>query len=235
MTQVPSDLTISVLIVEDDPCMRDALCAGIAMATGIHVVAACDTVGAAMVSLALHAPDVLLVDLGLPDGSGIDVIAACAARHPQCNILVITLFGDENNVLAAVDAGAAGYLLKDNEQIDVAQCIKNLRQGGSPMSPLVARKLLLRARRPTRATAAAPLADASAAGLTAREQEALELIARGYTYNEIAAELAVSVNTVQTHVKRVYSKLAVRSRGQAVFAAHQQGLLPPDLLVPGRG
>ena len=105
------------------------------------------------------------------------------------------------------------------------------------MSPLVARKLLLRARRPTRANATpAPApADTSAAGLTAREQEALELIARGYTYNEIAAELAVSVNTVQTHVKRVYSKLAVRSRGQAVFAAHQQGLLPPELLAPEHG
>ena len=219
--------------------MREALCAGLAADTGLHVLAACDTVGAAMACLAQHAPDVLLVDLGLPDGSGIDVITACAAAHPQCDILVITLFGDESHVLAAVDAGAAGYLLKDNEQIDVAQCIKSLRQGGSPMSPLVARKLLLRARRATPATATATAtpapADTSAAGLTAREQEALELIARGYTYNEIAAELAVSVNTVQTHVKRVYSKLAVRRRGQAVFAAHQQGLLPPELLAPEHG
>jgi DNA-binding NarL/FixJ family response regulator len=186
-----------------------------------------------MAWLKLQAVDVMLVDLGLPDGSGIDVIEMCARLHPQCDIMVITMFGDEKNVLAAIDAGAVGYVLKDTDELDVAQFIFDLRQGGSPMSPLVARKLLSRAQRPkspsSPQTATTPTA---VSGLTATELKTLDLIARGYSYAEIGALQSVSINTVQTHVKRLFCKLSVHSRGEAVFEAHKLGLLKAGLLSP---
>ena len=224
---------ISVLVVEDDPSTRDAICAGIAAQTGMAVAASFGLIAPAIAWLMEQAVDVLLVDLGLPDGSGIDVIETCARLHPQCDIMVITMFGDEKNVLAAVDAGALGYILKDTDEIDVAQFVLDLRQGGSPMSPLVARKLLKRAQRPRQVKApaqAAPVGEA--AGMAATELKTLDLIARGYSYGEIASLQTVSINTVQTHVKRLFCKLSVHSRGEAVFEAHKLGHLQVGLLSP---
>lgn len=228
--------TISILVVEDDPSTRNAICAGIAVQAGMVIAASFGEISPAIAWLKKNTPDVLLVDLGLPDGSGLDVIAQCSALHPNCDIMVITMFGDERNVLAAVDAGALGYILKDTDELDVAQFVLDLRQGGSPMSPLVARKLL------TRAPQANPsvrqieeqgltLAN-DAIGLTPTEIKTLDLIARGYSYSEIAVLQTVSINTVQTHVKRIFCKLAVHSRGEAVFEAHKLGLLNAGLFSP---
>lgn len=229
--------TLSVLVVEDDPSTRDAICAGIAAQIGMAVDASFGSIAPAITWLTDNTPDVLLVDLGLPDGSGIEVIEMCANRHPQCDIMVITMFGDEKNVLAAVDAGALGYILKDTDELDVAQFVLDLRQGGSPMSPLVARKLLSRAQRPKMddgpKTQQNPPHASDATKMTATELKTLDLIARGYSYGEIATLHAVSVNTVQTHVKRIFSKLSVHSRGEAVFEAHKLGLLRTGLLSPG--
>lgn len=228
--------TISVLVVEDDPSTRDAICAGIAAQSGMTVAASYGSIAQAIAWLKESAPDVLLVDLGLPDGSGIEVIEMCSSLHPQCDIMVITMFGDERNVLAAVDAGALGYILKDTDELDVAQFVLDLRQGGSPMSPLVARKLLTRARQANPSVRQIEeqgntLAN-DAIGLTPTEIRTLDLIARGYSYNEIAVLQTVSINTVQTHVKRIFCKLAVHSRGEAVFEAHKLGLLNTGLLSP---
>lgn len=219
---------LSIAVVEDDAPLRDMLCAAIAATPGMQVAAQFAAVAPALQWLAAHPIDVLLTDLGLPDGSGIDLIRHCSGLYPQCDIMVITMFGDEKNVLSAIEAGAVGYILKDAGHLDVARFIADLRQGGSPMSPLVARKLLTRAQPPAR-----PVPDTQAAEpirLTPREQEALDLIARGYTYGEIASLLGVSVNTVQTHIKNTYAKLAVRSRSEAVFEAHKLGLLQHGLL-----
>lgn len=227
--------TISVLVVEDDPLTRDAICAGIAAQTGMAIAASFGLIKPAIAWLKQQAVDVLLVDLGLPDGSGIDVIEMCTRLYPQCDVMVITMFGDDKNVLAAVDAGALGYILKDTDELDVAQFVLDLRQGGSPMSPLVARKLLSRAQRrhPSAADPTAAVAQ-NTVGLTGTEAKTLDLIARGYSYSEIAALLSVSINTVQTHAKRMFSKLSVHSRGEAVFEAHKLGLLQTGLLSPDR-
>jgi DNA-binding NarL/FixJ family response regulator len=226
---------ITVLVVEDDHATRARLCDAIAAQPNMRLGAACDRVLSALMWLDTNQPDLLLTDLGLPDGTGIDVIKRCAALYPACNILVITMFGDEKNVLSSVEAGAAGYILKDAEQLDVNRAMRELLAGGSPMSPVIARKVLNRARS-LEVSGEAPGASALAGGnpplkvaLTGRETEALNLIARGYTYDETAQNLGISLSTVQTYVKSIYGKLAVNSRSHAVLEAHRQGLLQDDL------
>lgn len=167
-----------------------------------------------------HEADVLLTDLGLPDGHGLDLIRRLRPRQPECDVLVISVFGDEDSVLACVEAGAVGYIQKDSQPEDVAQVIVDIRHGASPISPMIARRLLERMRKPE-----AQPAPQSEITLTASESQVLELIARGYAYAEIARLRGISVSTVQTHVKHLYAKLAVHSRSEAVFEATQLGLI----------
>lgn len=215
---------LRVLIVEDDPSTRDYFAACV---DGHAALALAGCVGDAASAIAwLDAPanhlDVLLTDLGLPDGSGLQVIRHAARVRPRCECLVISMFGDEENVLASIEAGALGYIHKDSASEDVAQAILEMRAGGSPISPMIARRVLARLR-PASSTATQ---QASAEpGLSAREQEVLELIARGFSYAEIAKLHALSVHTVQSHIKNLYRKLAVSSRSEAVFEAMQLGLL----------
>ena len=134
--------------------------------------------------------------------------------------MVSTLFGDEEHVLAAIEAGAMGYLLKDSTPAAVVQEVRILHAGGSPINPLVARKLLLHARQGSAASAAG-----DAAVLSAREQEVLRLVSHGHTLVEVAQTLAVSQHTARTFVRRIYAKLQVKSRADAVRVAAHQGLL----------
>lgn len=229
----PNPAIVRVLIVEDDDRTRHNLCAAVAASDGYHLAAAFDQVLPAVAWLKANQVDVLLTDLGLPDGSGIDVIRACAARWPASDIMVITMFGDEKNVLASIEAGATGYILKDSDQIDVARAMHELRSGGSPMSPMIARKVLERALGHKVPIIVPTLANNKPdhMSLTKREAETLDLIARGYTYDEVARLLAVSLSTVQTHIRGIYGKLSVHSRGEAVFEAHKLGLLQSGLLA----
>jgi DNA-binding NarL/FixJ family response regulator len=234
MTQPHTPTPVRVVIVEDDDLTRESLCAAVAATPGFTLVAAFDRAHPAIVWLGANHTDVLLTDLGLPDGSGIDVIRACVARWPDCDIMVITLFGDEKNVLSSIEAGATGYILKYGNQLDVARALQDLSNGGSPMSPLIARKVLERALQRETPPPAAPIASPAQPGvtLTKREAEALDLIARGYTYDEVARLLSISLSTVKTHIRGIYGKLAVNSRGEAVFEAHKLGLLREHLLKP---
>ncbi len=159
----------------------------------------------------------LLVDLGLPDGTGLDVIAAARAALPGCAVMVSTIFGDETHVLRAIEAGAMGYVLKDLSAAELVAEIRSLHAGGSPINPMVARKLLLRQAAQAPAHPPAPL--------SAREAEVLRLVARGYTADEVAAALGVSPHTVQTFVRRIYTKLQVGSRAEAVREGQRQGWL----------
>ena len=192
---------LNVIIVEDDHSTRARLCDAIAAQPNMKVGAAFDRVLPALLWLESNKPDLLLTDLGLPDGNGVDIIKRCATLYPGCNILVITMFGDEKNVMSSVEAGAAGYILKDSNHFDVSRAMLELLAGGSPMSPVIARKVLNRAR----AGALPPGNDAPLkVTLTARETEALNLIARGYTYDETAKLLSISLSTVQTYIKSIY-------------------------------
>jgi DNA-binding NarL/FixJ family response regulator len=164
--------------------------------------------------------DVLLVDLGLPDGSGIDLIREVHRSHLETEIMVVTVFGDEAHVMASIEAGATGYLLKRDLPRLLTATVLELRAGGSPISPVIARQLLNRFVKPP---AAAP--GGEDCGLSGREREVLTFIAKGFTVLEIAGMLGLSAHTVGTHVKRIYRKLAVHSRAEALYEAGRLGLL----------
>lgn len=229
-----------MLVVEDDVQARGFFEQSVRASRNLEWMAGLGTVREtlAWLSASIDAPDVLLVDLGLPDGSRLDVIRAAVARFPQCEPLVISVFGDEDNVLASIEAGAVGYLHKDAPPEDIAQTILEMKAGASPISPMIARRVLAKYRilhsaanagarvdMPTDLAAPdAPKADAPTL-LSAREQEVLALIARGFSYAEIARLKSLSVHTVQTHIKNLYGKLAVHSKNEAVFEATRLGLL----------
>jgi DNA-binding NarL/FixJ family response regulator len=212
-----------VYIVEDDEVTRRALCERMQAHADLQVDVAVGTCAAIRESLALGRPDVLLVDLGLPDGNGIDVIAEAAAQHAGLPIMVITVFGDERRVVAAIKAGATGYLLKDDQTHEIGAAIRQLREGGSPISAAIARHLI-RHFQPQQEQAA----ERQASRLTTRENEVLALAAKGFSYGEIAQILDLSVNTVASYTKNIYEKLAVRSRSEAIYEASRLGLINRD-------
>ena len=216
---------VGVLIVEDDAVTRKSLCLAVEAVPALKLLAEFDSVKPALDWLGVNAADVLLTDLGLPDGSGLEIIHACARHHPTTDIMVVTMSSDEENVLACIEAGAAGYVLKDAGRMDIARAILDLRAGGAPMSPAIARMVLAKVRDGQKGTSS-PLSQVSeATSLTKREAAILDLIAQGDSYGEVAKVLSVSVGTVQTHIKNIYGKLSVHSRGEAVYEAHRRGLL----------
>lgn len=221
----------TVLVVEDDAVTRRSICMAIDLEPALQLQAACDSVQSALAQLKAAPCDLLLTDLGLPDGSGLDVIRACAQRYPACDMMVLTMSSDEEQVLASIEAGAAGYVLKTAGQQNIVRALLDLHRGGSPISPVIARKVLARMREGTRLPAVASVPPGQViVPLTKREAAILELIARGDSYAEVAQILSVSVGTVQTHVKNIYGKLSVHSRGEAVYEAQRRGLLQFDSL-----
>lgn len=236
-----------VLIVEDDVQTREFFAASVSDCAQLTLAAGLGSVAEARAWLAIpdNPVDVLLVDLGLPDGSGLEVIRFARQKHPECEPLVISMFGDEDNVLASIEAGALGYIHKDSTPENVADAVVQMKLGASPISPMIARRVLSKylslhatrpqpvAYRPAVAQLAATLA-VSPVPLSAKEQQVLELIARGFSYAETARLQNVSVHTVRSHIKSLYGKLAVHSKNEAVFEAAKLGLLPSYGLQPGR-
>jgi DNA-binding NarL/FixJ family response regulator len=222
-----SPSTIRVVAVEDDPAFGRALAQAIAAAPDLQLTGIATSKSQALSLLAGPPADVLLVDLGLPDGSGIDVIRAAQDRWPKCDVVVSTAFGDEQHVLAAVQAGAAGYLLKDTPAERVVQEIRSVRSGESPISPLIARRVLQLLRQPAAASQPQPEPELDARLLSAREAEVLRLVSVGFTYEEVAQRLRISRHTVLTFIRRIYAKLEVNSKMEAVNEARRKGLLGP--------
>lgn len=223
----------SVMIVEDDAVTRKMLSLAVESAPQFKLVAQFDSVKPALAWLETGAVDILLTDLGLPDGSGIEIIHECVRRCPKCDIMVITMASDDDNILACIEAGASGYVLKDAGKLDVVRALLELRAGGSPISPIIARKVLARMRDSKRSSIPAVSGAGAGISLTKREAAILDLIARGDSYGEAAKVLMVSVGTVQTHIKNIYDKLSVHSRGEAVYEAHRRGLLQFE--APNKG
>lgn len=225
--------TISVLIVEDEPEFLRAYCDAISGESRFRLMGAVGTYAAGSALLEIAIPDVLLVDLGLPDGDGTDLIRRAVARRSDCDPLVVTVFGDDRHVVEAIGAGATGYLLKGSAPTELVEVIVALRAGGSPISPGIARRLLRLMQPPEAIAATAARKQAipvgtpgeSARQLTEREADILRLVAKGLPFADVGAALQISPHTVVTHVKKIYRKLAVHSRGEAVFEATQLGIL----------
>ncbi len=225
MSAAPAVRPATVLVVEDDRRTRDRLARAVVADERLTLLDTCGSVAEAITRLAGETPDVLLTDLGLPDGSGIDVIRHARTASQQTRAMVITVFGDEETVVGAIEAGATGYLLKDDTPRAIGDAIVELIDGGSPISPPIARLLLRRVAGDTTAAAEGAPAPEHAPVLTPREREVLNLVAKGFSFSEIARLLAVSPHTVTAHVRHIYEKLEVSSRGEAVFEAVQQGLI----------
>lgn len=216
-SQSPTPSPIQVLVVEDDPYFQLLFQSALDNAPGIDFLGLAPDGATALSELRESSPEVLLVDLGLPDMSGLEVIRYCAANHARCDIMVITVFGDEDHVLRSIEAGATGYLLKDSMPEDLVAQIHTLHAGGSPISPIIARRLLQR-----RWTDSA---NTSVEALSERERAVLQLTAKGYSFPEIARLLDISHHSVMTYVKRSYRKLHVNSKTEAVYEARKMGLL----------
>ena len=228
--------TIQVALVEDDAFFARALADAIQAAPGMHLQASAANCQQARQMLALPAADVLLVDLGLPDGPGIDIIRAAQRQWPRCLVMVSTVFGDEAHVIQSLEAGASGYLLKDSSPTLTVEEIRNVYAGGSPISPLIARQLLTRFRHamasestpmPLVSPSSSPLPQEEQARLSPRERQVLNYITKGFSYEEIGVLMGVSRNTVLSFVRRIYAKLKVRSQLEAIYEARVQGLLAP--------
>lgn len=211
---------IRTIIIEDDPSTIDLIRSAIDPTDDISLIGIARNVASGMTLVERGGYDVLLCDLGLPDGSGISLITASASLHPAADILVITIFADQAKVLDSIKAGARGYLLKDERFEECVDDIRDIRRGGSPISPIIARQLLLQLQ-PLARVPNIPLQE----GLSPREHEILNLLARGFSNPEIGELLSISKMTVGTHVKNIYRKLEVNSRSEAVFEASSRGIM----------
>jgi DNA-binding NarL/FixJ family response regulator len=208
---------ITVLVVEDDERFRAAFCAMVDGAPDMRLVGSAADLPEGLDMLRHQHPAVVLVDLGLPSGSGIELIRFAHEQLPQTDVMVVTVFGDEPHVMASLEAGATGYLLKDADATDLTAQIRSLHAGGSPISPVIARQLLLR-------LSPDPVPGCEAL-LSTQERQVLSLSAKGFSFEEIAAMLDVSRHTVATYVKRSYRKLQVHSKTEAIYEARRLGLV----------
>ena len=222
-----------LFIVEDDAALRASVIECISQEPDIVVAGQANCLSAALdaVDAKGHVADVLLVDLGLPDGSGLDLIRTIRQRELPAKVLVFTVLGDRKTINNALSVGADGFILKDTDPAELARAIRAARDGGVPISPKAAAQLLRAFREQAAAAAmteATRPADVEDFGLTSRERETLETLARGFTQREAAQILGVSPHTIVSHVKAIYQKMAVNSRSEAVFEAIQSGLIKMD-------
>lgn len=216
---------LDVLIVEDEPFHMARLCQNLQLDKSLALAGAFSSGGAALDALAELLPDVALVDLGLPDMDGFELIRRIRARCPTTDVLVVSVFGSEYHLLHAIEAGATGYLLKDSPAADFNAAIHAVHAGESPISPALARHLL---RRCVGMAPSNPSPDPKDIGLLSqRETGILEAIARGDSLPEIGRKLFISPHTVKTHVKNIYRKLETHTRHEAVLVARQRGLIHP--------
>lgn len=209
---------VRVAVVEDQEQTRRGLAALIAGTPGFQVMGAFGSMEEALRRLDAGPPDVALLDIGLPGMSGIEGVRRLKALHPQVQILMLTVYADNDHVFEAICAGACGYLLKDTPPTRLLEAIRELYDGGAPMSPEIARKTVTMFQRvvPPRT---------EDGRLSARETEVLRLLAEGHAYKTAAAELNVSLDTVRFHVRHIYEKLHVHSKSEAVAAALRSGLV----------
>ncbi len=210
-----------VLLIEDDLPVRNRLAHIIEDWKKAELLAACSNLKDGLAIIQNQNVDVLVTDLKLPDGNGIDAIRTLRKAQPQANAMVISALGDSKTVIAAIEAGATGFLLKDAEPYDVIDAITKILEGGSPVSSAIARTII----RQLNAPPAQEEETEPSMGLTPRELEILQGLAKGLTSVEIAEMFAISKQTVSVHIRNIYRKMEVRNRTEAAYEALRLGLV----------
>ena len=216
-TANPESASIRILLLEDDAPLRERFVRILDSWPGGEVVVACATLSEALQKLREQPVDLLMADLNLPDGHGIEAIRLLRTLYPNADAMVISVLADDETVLQAIEAGAVGYLLKDADSFELVEAIEELRAGRSPISSSIARVLVRRM--------SAPEPHNPGPALTPRESEILRGIAKGFTYAELGEWLGISRQTVPVHIKNIYRKLAANNRSEAVYEAQKRGLL----------
>ena len=202
-------MSIRVGVVEDNASVREGLAELLENALGFICCAACASAEEAVRVLPAHTPDVVLMDINLPRTSGIDCVRRLKRLLPRAQFIMLTIEEDSRRVFGSLQAGATGYLVKNVPPQKILEAVAEVHRGGSPVSGQIARLLVASFQEPD-----CPCPEEE--NLTRREEEILRLIARGYRSKEVADELAISIQTVNTHLRNVYEKLHVRSRAEAV-------------------
>lgn len=212
---------IRVLLADDHAIVRAGIRQFMELAGDIQVVAEADDGHQAKALIAQHRPDVAVLDIQMPNATGIEVTRWARAEQPEVGLLILTAFEDDPYILAVLQAGANGYVLKTAKPGEIIQAVRDVAEGKSALDPNIARKLLAQA-----LTASQPL---PVERLTERELEVLRLAGRGYTNKAIGVQLKISDRTVQGHLAHIYAKLQAESRTEAVMRAVSLGWLPADL------
>jgi DNA-binding NarL/FixJ family response regulator len=216
-------MAIAVSIVEDDAQARKILAGWLSHAAGFRLTGDWGDAEAALVALQDRKPNVVLMDINLPGMSGVDAVRKLKPILPDTQFVMLTVYEDADHIYNALAAGATGYLLKETPRQELLNALQDVHHGGSPMTSNIARKVV-------QSFGQARPSSVTANELSPREQEVLDLLARGYLYKEIAERLNISIPTVNTYVRRMYEKLHVRSRAQAVakyaHLAHPEPPLP---------
>ncbi len=212
---------MNVLIVEDTKLVRTMLVALLDGQNDYNVVAAVESVEEALDHIARTCVDLVILDLCLPGLSYDQAVRAITTASPNVDILVFTVSEEDETVFSALKAGATGYILKNAQPLQICAALDEIKAGGSPMSPSIARKVL----REFRGTPASEELKEMISPLSSRETEILDLLYRGCNFMQIADKLCISPHTVHTHIKKIYGKLHVNSRSQAIYEAFQQKLI----------
>jgi DNA-binding NarL/FixJ family response regulator len=205
-----SPMMTTVAIVEDNAIIRQTLAGWIEAAPGYRCVGTFGTGEEALAQLPHLAPDVVIMDIQLPNISGIACTARLRQLLPKAQVIIVTVYRDYDKIFQALKAGACGYLLKRSSKEEILQAIAEVRTGGAPMSSEIARRVVTSFRQPV-------ATEEPSLDLSRREEEVLDLICKGYANKEIADRLSLSVETIRTHLKRIYEKLHVRCRTEAAM------------------
>ena len=224
-TTMAENQQIKVIFVENDPNVRLRLQRAISGLADIHEIGSAATYREADALVSQFKFHMLIVDLDLPDGFGLDLIRRTAANMPEVDIMVLANANDDPHVVSAIESGATGYVLKTEIENSLVSAIRLLAAGGSPVSPEVAKSVLRALRTYTTHTIEKTTAPIQPNPLSERETEILQLLAKGMSFNEIGDILTISPHTVTAHIKKIYRKLQVHSRGEAVYEAAQMGLI----------
>ena len=219
---------IRVAIVDDDDRVRGNFARIVDGFPGCQCIGDFSSGKEALAGIRDNPPDVMLMDINMPEMNGIECARLLKDAHPLTEIIMLTVYQDTDSVFQSLAAGASGYLLKRADRKELLNAIKQVHSGGSPMTSHIARKVV----QAFRAPAARPEAEPETEKLSPREQEVLALLAEGYLYKEISDSLNLSYETVHNYIRRVYEKLRVRSRGQAVAKYFSQKRSPGD--PPGK-